>query len=53
MALARWLSRRDQGGLDPERLVFIDEMVAATDMAQRYGWAERGERLIGKAPYGH
>lgn len=53
MALARWLWRRDQGALDPERLVFIDEMGAATDMTQRYGWAQRGDRLIGKAPHGH
>ena len=53
MALARWLWRRDQGALDLERLVFIDEMGAATDMAQRYGWAQRGDRLIGKAPHGH
>jgi transposase len=53
VALARWLWRRDQPTLDPERLVFIDETGAATDMAQRYGWAQRGDRLIGKAPHGH
>lgn len=53
MALARSLRRRDQDGLDPERLVFIDGMGAATDMAQRYGWARRGDRLVGKAPRGH
>ncbi|MGH8346771.1 MAG: IS630 family transposase [Pseudomonas sp.] len=53
VALARWLWRRGQGSLDPERLVFIDETGAATDMAPRYGWACRGQRLIGKAPHGH
>lgn len=53
VALARWLWRRDQRTLDLNRLVFIDEMGAATDMAQRYGWAQRGDRLIGKAPHGH
>lgn len=53
MALARWLWRRGQTSLDPERLVFIDETGAATDMAARYGWAARGQRLIGKAPHGH
>jgi len=51
--VARWLWQRDQGTVDPERLVFIDEMGAATDLAQRYGWAQRGKRLIGKAPHGH
>jgi len=28
-------------------------MGAATNMAARYGWAPRGERLLGKAPHGH
>jgi len=53
VALARWLWRRDQKTLDPERLVFIDEIGAATDMAPRYGWAPKGRRLIGRAPHGH
>lgn len=53
MALARWLWRRDQRTLDPERLVFIDEMGAATDMTARRGWAPRGDRLVMKAPHGH
>ncbi len=53
MALARWLWRRGQKNLDPEKLVFIDEMGAATNMALRYGWAPRGERLLSKAPHGH
>jgi transposase len=53
VALARWLWRRGQKSIDPERLVFIDEMGAATDMVRRYGRARRGERLIGHAPHGH
>lgn len=53
VALARWLWRRDQKRLDPERLVFIDETGAATDMGARYGWAPKGERLLGKTPHGH
>jgi len=53
VALARWLWKRDQKQIDPERLVFIDEMGAATDMVRRYGWGPRGERLIGYAPHGH
>ena len=32
VALARWLWKRNQKQIDPERLVFIDEMGAATDM---------------------
>ena len=53
VALARWLWKRNQKQIDPERLVFIDEMGAATDMVRRYGWGPRGERLIGHAPHGH
>lgn len=53
MALARWLWRRDQKSLDPARLVFIDETGAATNMAARYGWAPKGERLLAKTPHGH
>ena len=53
VALARWLWRRGQKSLGPKRLVFIDEMGAATDMTLRYGWAPRGERLIAKAAHGH
>jgi transposase len=36
-----------------ERLVFIDETGAQTNMARRYGRAPRGERLISKVPWGH
>jgi transposase len=39
--------------MDPERFVFIDETGAATNMARRYGWAPRGERLVQAAPHGH
>ena len=53
MALARWLWRRDQHRIEPERLVFVDETGTATNMAPRYGWGRRGERLIGSAPGGH
>jgi hypothetical protein len=30
---------------DPQRLVFIDETWASTNMARRYGWAPKGQRL--------
>ena len=39
--------------LDPERLVFIDETWASTNMARRYGRAPRGERLRVGVPHGH
>jgi transposase len=48
---ARW--RRYQARLDPERLVFIDETWAKTNMARRRGWCRRGQRLVEKAPHGH
>jgi transposase len=39
--------------LSPERLVFIDETGATTNMARRYGRAPRGQRLAMSVPYGH
>lgn len=36
-----------------ERLVFIDESWASTNMTRRYGRCPIGERLIGLAPFGH
>jgi transposase len=44
---------RPASQLDPERLVFIDETGAATNMARLRGRAPRGERLVGKVPQGH
>jgi len=40
-------------GLEPQRLVFIDETWAKTNMTSAYGCAPRGERLVDAAPYGH
>ncbi len=34
-------------------MVFIDETRAKTNMAPLHGWAVRGQRLIGRAPFGH
>ena len=48
---ARW--QRHQGRIDPTRRVFIDETRVKTDMAERRGWAPRGERLPGAAAFGH
>lgn len=39
--------------MNPQRLVFIDETGAATDMARRYGRCPRGERLVSSVPWGH
>lgn len=47
----RW--KKYQGGVDPARLVFIDETWAKTNMAPLRGWAPKGERLQGFAPHGH
>jgi transposase len=43
----------EQPGLDPNRLVFIDETGATTKMARRHGRAPRGQRLKLSVPYGH
>jgi transposase len=40
-------------GLDPHKLVFIDETGANTKMTRRYGRAPRGQRVIGRVPHGH
>src|ERR1019366_3526373 len=50
-ARRRWM--REQGMLDPARLVFLDETAANTKMVRLSGRCARGERLIGRAPQGH
>ena len=40
-------------GLDPDRLVFVDETWAKTNMARSHGWAPRGQRLRMALPHGH
>jgi hypothetical protein len=40
-------------GLDPSRLVFLDETGANTKMTRRYGRAARGTRVVRRVPYGH
>jgi transposase len=39
--------------LDPQRLVFLDETWAKTNMTTTHGYAPRGERLVDATPYGH
>ena len=36
-----------------ERLVFIDETWATTNMTRRYGLSKRGKRLVASVPHGH
>lgn len=36
-----------------ERLAFLDETSLKTNMAKTTGWAPRGSRLVGHAPFGH
>jgi transposase len=42
-----------QTGLDPDRLVFIDETWAKTNMTRPRGRSLCGTRLIASVPYGH
>jgi transposase len=53
IAAARENWRVDQPYLDPDRLVFIDETWATTNMTRRYGRAPRGQRLVAAVPHGH
>jgi transposase len=50
-ARRRWI--REQGLLDPARLVFIDETAVSTNMVRLHGRGPRGVRLIGRVPHGH
>jgi transposase len=40
-------------GVEPGRLVFIDESGAKTNMTRLYGRAPAGERVVGRVPHGH
>jgi DDE superfamily endonuclease len=53
VAAARHAWLACQADLNPERLVFIDETGAATNMARRYGRCPRGQRLVAYVPWGH
>jgi len=47
----RWKAR--QTGVDPKRLVFIDETWVKTNMEPLRGWGPRQERLTAHVPHGH
>lgn len=53
VAAARENWRAAQPHLDPDRLVFIDETWATTNMTRRYGRAPPGQRLVAAVPHGH
>lgn len=40
-------------GIDPDRLVFIDESGAQTNMCRLRGRSPIGQRLVAKVPHGH
>ena len=50
-ARAAWQAKVPE--LDPDRLVFIDETWATTNMTRTRGRAAAGERLIASVPHGH
>lgn len=47
----KWLDRF--AGVEPSRLVFIDETWAKTNMTRMRGRAKKHERLIDNTPHGH
>ena len=50
-ARRKWI--REQGLLDPARLVFIDETSVNTQMVRLYGHGPRGVRLVDHVPLGN
>ena len=53
VAQAREQWKAVQTSLDPKKLVFVDETGTNTKMVRGYGRCRRGQRLIGKQPWGH
>jgi transposase len=50
-ARKNWMA--ESGDLDPDRLIFIDETGASTNMVRLYGRCLIGKRLVSKTPWGH
>ena len=53
MKLKRCLWQKAQGSMNLEKLVFIDESGAKTNMAKLYGRAKAGQRVVDNVPSGH
>ena len=56
MAQAReawWSDPAGVGGINPARLVFLDECGVLTNMVRLHGHSPRGTRAHGSAPFGH
>lgn len=53
MKLARKSWKDSQDALDPERLVFLDESGAKTNMTRLRGRAKGGQRCVDDTPCGH
>ena len=52
MAEARAQWRAELAGVDPHRLIFLDETGIDTRLTRAYGRASRGQRAMGKVPWG-
>jgi transposase len=53
VAQARQNWKAEQTTFDPDRLVFIDETGASTNMVRLRGRCSKGKRLVSKTPWGH
>ena len=53
MTAKRGAWRADQPGLDPAKLVFVDETWASTRMTRTHGRCPKGRRLVMDVPHGH
>jgi transposase len=53
VAKARQEWRDAQSGLNPGKLIFIDETWVKTNMIRTRGRSRRGTRLVDKTPHGH
>ncbi len=53
VARKRRFWKKHQAKLAPERLVFLDETWAKTNMTRLRGWSPRGQPLQAKVPHGH
>ncbi len=51
LSRAQWLA--ELPGIDPSRLVFLDESGAKTNMTRLRGRSRNGSRLFSSAPHGH